>query len=147
MEHTYYTVAKVAEMLDMHEKTVQRYIREGKLLANKIGKAWRISGHDLSVFLEGDNAPAHPANGKTNASKTIMVSSVVDIDVTNMDEAMSIVNMLTAALNSKQPEFGKSSMNSQFIELESKVRVMLYGNIKFTENIMWVLSNYNNLEK
>ena len=28
----YYTVEKVAEMLSMHPKTIQRYIREGKLL-------------------------------------------------------------------------------------------------------------------
>ena len=147
MEHTYYSVAKVAQMLEIHEKTVQRYIREGKLRATKVGKAWRITGHDLSVFIQGENAPTLPSDKKTNSDRTIMVSSVIDIDVGNMDEAMQIVNMLTAALNSKQPEFGKTSMNSQFIEHENKVRVMLYGNIKFTESIMWVLSNYNNLEE
>lgn len=147
MEHTYYSVAKVAQTLEIHEKTVQRYIREGKLRATKVGKAWRITGHDLSVFMQGENAPTLPADKKANSDKTIMVSSVIDIDVNNMDEAMQIVNMLTAALNSKQPEFGKTSMNSQFIEHENKVRVMLYGNIKFTESIMWVLSNYNNLEE
>lgn len=147
MEHTYYSVAKVAQMLEIHEKTVQRYIREGKLRATKVGKAWRITGHDLSVFMQGENVPTRPSDKKVNSDRTIMVSSVIDIDVGNMDEAMQIVNMLTAALNSKQPEFGKTSMNSQFIEHENKVRVMLYGNIKFTESIMWVLSNYNNLEE
>ena len=77
--------------------------------------------------------------------RKIMVSSVIDIDVLDMDEGISIVNMLTAVLNSKQQgEYGKSTMNAQFIEAESKVRVMLYGNIKFTENIMWILSNYTN---
>lgn len=147
MEHIYYTVAKVAEILDMHEKTVQRYIREGKLNAVKVGKSWRITGHDLSLFVQGDKVQATPINlsNKTNRRK-IMVSSVVDIDVNNTDEAIQIVNTLTAALNSKQPEFGKTKMNTQFIEQENKVRIMLYGNIKFTENIMWMLSNYNNLE-
>lgn len=143
MEHIYYTVAKVAKILDIHEKTVQRYIREGKLRAVKVGKAWRITGHDLSLFVQGDKPQTAPITfPRQTGDKRIMVSSVVDIDVDNMDEAMSIVNTLTAALNSKQDEYGKSTMNAQFVEQENKVRVMLYGNIKFTESIMWLLSNY-----
>ena len=144
MEHKYYTVAQIAEMLDIHEKTIQRYIREGKLNASKVGKSWRISGHDLSVFVSSN--PNAVSDQNEIKEKKIMVSSVIDIDVSTTDEAITLVNMLTAALNSKQPEFGRTTMNAQFIEQESKVRVMLYGNIKFTENIMWVLSNYNNQE-
>ena len=144
MEPKYYTVAQVAEMLDIHEKTIQRYIREGKLSASKVGKFWRISGHDLSLFVNGNQNNFR--NESNNKEKKIMVSSVIDIDVDSTDEAISLVNMLTAALNSKQPEYGKSTMNAQFIEQENKVRVMLYGNIKFSESIMWILSNYNNQE-
>lgn len=143
MEHTYYSVAKVAQMLDIHEKTVQRYIREGKLKASKIGKAWRISGHDLSIFMGGNDAPIKSTSTEKPAQRKITVSSVIDINVQNMDEAMMLINMLTAALNSKPAEMGKSTMNAQFIEPESKVRVMLYGNVEFTENIMWVLNNYS----
>lgn len=141
MESKYYSAAKVAEILKIHEKTVQRYIREGKMQAVKVGKAWRISGHDLSSFLE-QNSTTLSAETSEQIERKIMVSSVVDIDVLNMDEGISIINMLTASLNSKQSEFGKTTMNAQFIETESKVRVMLYGNVKFMENIMWVLSNY-----
>jgi len=144
MEQRYYTVAKVAEMLDIHEKTIQRYIREGKLRATKVGKAWRISGHDLSLFVNENKTKVSEDDICKQKSKRIMVSSVVDIDVSDMGEGMSIINMLTATLNSKPKEYGKSTMNAQFIEQESKVRVMLYGNVKFTENIMWILSNYNN---
>jgi hypothetical protein len=73
-----------------------------------------------------------------------MVSSVFDIEVNTMDEAMQIVNMLTAVLNTKPDELGKSTMNAQFIEPENKVRVMLYGNIAFMESMIYFLSNYNN---
>lgn len=141
MEHTYYTVAQVAEMLKMHEKTLQRYIREGKLRAVKVGKAWRITGHDLSLFTQ--NHKLTDAD-KEKANKKIMVSSVIDIDVDSMDEGITLINMITAALNSKQQSGGKSSMNAQFIEQDSKVRIMFYGDVKLTEDLMWVLSNYNN---
>ena len=31
----------------MHPKTIQKYIREGKLRAAKVGKSWRVTGHDI----------------------------------------------------------------------------------------------------
>lgn len=52
MEEKYYSVEQISEMLNIHPKTIQRYIREGKLRAGKIGKSWRVTGHDLSVFME-----------------------------------------------------------------------------------------------
>jgi excisionase family DNA binding protein len=55
MKDVLYTVSQAAGLLQPHEKTVQRYIREGKLPATKIGRSYRISGHDLSVFT-GQNA-------------------------------------------------------------------------------------------
>jgi excisionase family DNA binding protein len=48
MKDVWYTVSQAAGLLQQHEKTVQRYIREGKLPATKIGRSYRISGHDLS---------------------------------------------------------------------------------------------------
>ncbi len=135
MNNTYYTVEQVATLLSLHPKTVQRYIREGKLRASKIGKGWRIAGHDLSVFAEniqpnGGNA----MNGDTSANVT--VSAVADIDVAARDDAIRIMNALTAALNSKPPDCGRSSLHTQFIEAQSKVRVTLWGGARFTAVMM-----------
>jgi len=142
MQEKYYTVDDVCNMLGMHSKTIQRYIREGKLRAVKVGKAWRISGHDLSLFMEGSNSKA--AAVQPGTQRKILVSSVVDIDVASMDEAMNISNMLTASLNTKPPEFGKTSMSVQFLDSENKLRVMLTGNAKFMETMMSFLTSYIN---
>jgi len=133
---TYYSVEQISQMLSIHPKTVQRYIREGKLRAAKIGKSWRVSGHDLSVFTEG-TAPS-PAFKKSDmtADERVKASSVVDIDVDSRDEAIRIVNTLTAVMNVKPPEYGQSSMHAQFIEPDFKVRVTLWGNIKFMSVIL-----------
>ncbi len=147
----YYTVDQIAKILNIHPKTIQRYIREGKLNATKVGKSWRVTGHDLSVFTEVTNY----ISGRTITTKTaeesredkIKISAVVDIDIDDMDEGMRIVNMLTAVLNVKPPEYGKSTMNAQFIESERKVRVMLWGNIKFMENMISSLSVLTDQEK
>jgi len=51
----------------------------------------------------------------------------VDIAVSGRDEAIRILNALTAGLNAKPPEYGSSSMQGQYIEQERTVRVTLWG--------------------
>ena len=41
-EVIFLTVNEAAEMLRIHPKTVQRYLRLGKLPGMKLGKAWRV---------------------------------------------------------------------------------------------------------
>ncbi len=151
MMDKYYTVDQIAKMLNMHSKTIQRYIREGKLNASKVGKSWRVTGHDLSIFTEGTNHVSDkimmPNVTEEIREDKIKISAVVDIDIDDMDEAMRIVNMLTAVLNAKPSEYGKSTMSAQFIESEQKVRVMLWGSIKFIENMISSLSVLADQEK
>ena len=135
----YYSVDEIAGLLNIHPKTIQRYIREGRLKATKLGKAWRVTGHDLSVFAEGPGASAEK-EAEAGAKNKVSVSAVIDIDAADRDDAMRMVNMLTAALNSKPLEYGRSTMSAQFLEPESKVRVMLWGSIEFMETMIHSIS-------
>ncbi|HOP11368.1 MAG TPA: helix-turn-helix domain-containing protein [Oscillospiraceae bacterium] len=132
MSEIYYTVEKISELLSIHPKTIQRYIREGKLGANKIGKSWRVTGHDLSVFLEQNR----PNEEKREPSETrVEVSAVVDMECTE-DEATRISNLLNGALHSKPPEYGRCSMHAQYIPDQNKLRISLWGGIEFTEAVI-----------
>lgn len=53
------TVNQVAAYLQLNRLTVYRYIREGRLRASKVGKAYRIRRADVDVFL--DSMRARPA--------------------------------------------------------------------------------------
>ncbi len=134
MTNNYYTVEQISDMLDIHVKTIQRYIREGRLRATKIGKSWRINGHDLSVFVE--NNRNSPTASEDRAGKDVIASSVIDIMTDGKEDAIRIMNTLTAVQNSKPPEYGQSSMQSQFIERENMVRITLWGNIRFMAIMM-----------
>ena len=131
MEEIFYTVEKVANLLQMHPKTIQRYIREGKLRAVKFGKGWRISGHDMSVFTqsaafaEACTAAEMQRSGVPRAN----ASAVVDVTVSGREDAIRIMNALTAALNAKPRGSGESSMQAQYIEPERKVRITLWGEL------------------
>lgn len=152
MDEKFYTVDQIASMLDMHPKTIRKFIREGKLRAKKVGKQWRVTGNDLSIFTEGNNVSASRSqrtkydetftiDETTNTSfGKVKVSTVVDILVEDKDESMRISNTLIAIMNSKDPEYGKATIKIQYFENDNKVRVMLWGSIFFIETMLSSIS-------
>jgi len=44
--------AQVAAVLQVEERTVTRWLRDGYLRGFKLGKEWRIDSADLELFLE-----------------------------------------------------------------------------------------------
>ncbi len=46
------TPPQVAQRLQMNERTVTQWLRQGHLRGFKIGKEWRVSARDLDNFLE-----------------------------------------------------------------------------------------------
>ena len=139
MTEKYYTVDEIAELIKIHPKTIQRYIREGRLKATKVGKSWRVSGHDLSTFTEGGVSASGDAPliaGESFERGEIKVSTVVDIPAVNTQESMRIANTLTAISNSKPPEYGATSLQTQYLMSESVMRVMIWGSLGFTRIIL-----------
>lgn len=136
MDDKWYSVEQIADMLNFHPRTLRRYINEGKLRASKVGKEYRISGHDLSVFIEGRGLP------ETQEEQNVKpeVSAVVDIETAGKDEADRIERTLLAAMNSKDQSYGKASANIQRSAGNEKIRVMLWGQIDFTIQILQCIS-------
>ncbi len=64
------TVEQVADYLQLNKLTVYKYIREGRLSAARLGKAYRIRRADVDGFLDRQMArPAAPAGSRPNALK------------------------------------------------------------------------------
>jgi excisionase family DNA binding protein len=49
-----YTVEEIANRLNLHAKTIRRYITNGNLKAKRIGKEYRITRADFEAFAGGD---------------------------------------------------------------------------------------------
>ena len=142
MENDVYTVEQVAELLNLHPKTVRRFIQDGKLKARKIGKQWRISGAELrdltgnqgADFQETSNSKVTdsfttPGDGKVQSK--VQVSAVVDVLVADTAEAIRITNTLFAAMNCKDPSYGSSRCDHIFYKDEMKARFILWGTSRF----------------
>lgn len=149
MEEKFYTIDQIAEILGMHHKTIRKFITEGKLRANKVGKQWRISGHDLSLFMEDNNVNIKNNNklesekiefstgdvDSNNKTSKINVSTVIDINEVDIDEHKRISNMLLALMNSKDSKIRNSTINIKYYKNNKNLKVMLWGDIEFT-NVM-----------
>ncbi|WP_160688447.1 helix-turn-helix domain-containing protein [Clostridium sp. C2-6-12] len=150
MENQFYTIDKIAEILGMHHKTIRKFITEGKLAASKVGKQWRISGHDLSIFMEKNNVNITDKNiaeesnidfvtngeVKHTEKRKINVSTVVDINDVDKDEYFRLSNTLIAVMNCKDPKMGQSTINMKYDEKENRLRILLWGNISFIEEML-----------
>ena len=53
MSEMFHTVEHAARRLQLHPKTVLRFIRDGRLPAKRLGKAWRIRQSDLDALAGG----------------------------------------------------------------------------------------------
>lgn len=49
-----YTLAEMAEMLDVTQRTLLTYLKDGKLKGVKIGGKWRISEENYKKFVNGN---------------------------------------------------------------------------------------------
>lgn len=154
MEEKFYTIDQIADILGMHHKTIRKFITEGKLRANKVGKQWRISGHDLSLFMEDNNVNIKSNNkiesekiefsngdvDSDNRTSKINVSTVIDINEVDIEEHRRISNTILALMNSKDSKMSNSTINIKYYKSDKNLKVMLWGNIEFTNEMLDFIS-------
>jgi excisionase family DNA binding protein len=140
VEQKPYSVEEVAHFLDLHPKTVRRFIREGKIKARKIGRAWKIHQDDLREYTHGELAAergeSHFLSSNAELQGRISVSTVIEIYEGSLDEASRISNSLIAVLNCKDPSWGKSRYDFIYHPETGKARFILYGSPRFLRDIL-----------
>lgn len=156
MEEKFYTIDKIAEMLGMHHKTIRKFITEGKLRANKVGKQWRISSHDLSLFMEDNSVTIKNNNESENSTiefkigdegnnvHKINISTVIDIMDVNDEDYRRISNTLLALMNSNDSKMNNSNINLKYYKNEKNLKILLWGNLEFSKEMLDFISIFTN---
>ena len=143
MERYIYSVEKVAELIDVHQKTVHRYIKEGKLQAKKVGGRWRIHGNDLSSFVGyKDNSGADTVlrqMPKADVTPAPWVSTVVNAENIGMEESIRIANTLMAVTNSNMKEDKRCRVDTVYFEEDLKIQILIWGSIDFNVHLLKIL--------
>ncbi|MGD8114459.1 MAG: helix-turn-helix domain-containing protein [Sphaerochaetaceae bacterium] len=128
MEEVWYTVSQAAGLLQLHEKTVQRFIREGKLSARKVGRSYRIDGHELSTFAQKGEKREEIYRPDPEALKEKPVASaVIDCFIGNSEQAMRISNSFNAVMRSEVPEDGQGRYDFVYFAEEGRGKLIFHG--------------------
>ena len=130
-----YTIEQVAGLLDLHVKTVRRYVREGRLKGRRIGKEYRIARQDLEAFAGSAavlDRPAAPAA----RTRRVTASTVVDVDVISPDESHRITTMVVAALNSRRGEGEPLRADSIYYPETAKLRITIASDLEQTQQLL-----------
>src|SRR5262245_32030907 len=135
-----YTVEQAAELLDLHVKTIRRYIHEGRLKAKRIGKEYRITRTDLEEFT-GTALPtqAAPALVKT---RQVIASSIVDVDAISPEESHRITTYVMASLNSRRGEGDFPNVNSVYYPEMGKLRITITANPALTVSMLQMINSF-----
>jgi excisionase family DNA binding protein len=131
-----YTAEEVAKLLDLHVKTVRRYVREGRIKARRIGKEYRVAKADLDAFAGGDLSVERPVA----RTRHVIVSSVLDVDAISPDESNRITTMVMASLNARRgaPDFPR--VDSIYYLEQGKLRVTITANPVLTCELLRMIN-------
>ena len=121
-----FTVDEVAERLNLHVKTVRRFIREGRLPAKRIGKEYRITRSALDEFAGTTETPDTPARVATARTRQVLVSSIVDVDAIGPEDSQRITTLVMAGLNARrgEPDF-PPRVDSLYDADRGRLRIMI----------------------
>jgi excisionase family DNA binding protein len=140
-----YKVEDLAELLEMHPRTIRRYIREGKLGASKVGGEWRISEEDVSMFTGGKVRKLHDEakhdieeylnSNKSEIDGKYQVCSVIDCYI-DSNQAARISQELIKLMNNDDPMRGKAKFQYVYLQEEKKCRFVIWGTPDFVAKLL-----------
>jgi excisionase family DNA binding protein len=156
MEKNYLTIEETAEKLSVSQKTIRRYINNGKISAQKIGGIWRIYEESLTDYV----ASCH-TNDSSSASKDdfciymdseyfqsnelIQVCTIVDYFVQE-DQAVDLIKEIMEVVVKESIEKKTSRFNYVYDDADNKMRLVFWGLPSYIEKVIKVMKPYERLE-
>jgi excisionase family DNA binding protein len=131
-----YTVDEVAERLNLHVKTVRRYIQQGKLPAKRIGKEYRITRSALDEF--SGSTPPDPQH--VSQTRQVIASSIVDIDAISPEDSQRITTFVMAGLNARRGEGDFPRVDSLYDTERGRLRIMITASPQLTSDLLLTIN-------
>jgi excisionase family DNA binding protein len=139
------TVDQLAQMVEMHPRTIRRYIRENQLKASKVGGEWRIRKEDAEMFIGGrlaelkveaaDDIQAFIQGKDSDVEGKLQVCTVLDCYV-GTPEAVKISEIIMWHMNESNPSRGKAKFQYFYDDAEKKGRYIIWGNPTFIGTVL-----------
>lgn len=125
MKEDLYTIDQVAQRLQLHVKTVRRYVREGRLKATRIGKQYRIAADDLAEF---SGAPVEMEPDSVKVHRSVDATTVVEVSAVSPELSSRLANSLMAAMKGVR-DSPAARIDTIYYEESGRLKVILHGNL------------------
>jgi excisionase family DNA binding protein len=119
MSSELYTVEQAAERLKLHPKTVLRMIREDRLKAARLGKAYRISGADLDAA-----AGVVRAEARESPDRATVVADFGDL---SPDLAQRLAGTLGGMAGSHKARSAPITLETAYDPVLRRLKVVVIG--------------------
>jgi excisionase family DNA binding protein len=133
-----YSVEQVADLLNLHVRTVRNYVREGRLKAVRIGKQYRIAREDLEA-MTGRPATALERE-PIGRQRHVEVSSIVEIDAVSTETANRVMNLLGGAYNSRRHGEEPLRIETIYNAERARMKIVLVGGMEITASYFKIIS-------
>ena len=131
-----FTVPEVAEFLNLHVKTVRRYVRTGQLKAKRIGKEYRVARADLEAF----SGSEHKAADAVPLSRRVIASTIVDIDAISPEDSQRLTTLIMAGLNARKGEGDFPRVDSLYYPERGQLRLMMTASPTLTCELLQTIA-------
>lgn len=146
----YLTIEETANRLGVSQKTIRRYINNGKVSAQKVGGIWRIFEESIQDYVS--SCPTNKSASKDDfcvfmdseyfeSDDLLQVCTIIDYYV-DEKQAVNLVKdimevVVNESLNSKTSRF-----NYIFDDTEHKMRLVFWGVPSYVEKVIKVVKPY-----
>lgn len=134
MSEEVYTVEQFAERLKLHPKTVLRFIRDGRLRAVKIGKAYRILRTELEAMTgvapgayRIPRAELDAALRENEPRSRVRVTSVADVADVGPEAAQRLARLLPAARMGQEAHADPMNIDVVYDPALRRLKVLIVG--------------------
>ncbi|MFE2637257.1 helix-turn-helix domain-containing protein [Streptomyces scopuliridis] len=132
----YYSVDQVAELLDLHVRTVRGYVRDGRLKATRIGKQYRIAREDLEAFTGRPGPSSSAGPGRRHAEASV----IVQIDAIGPEATMRLTNTVMAAIAHGQDGGERLRVETVYDEERAVLKVIILGGLDSTAELLKIVN-------
>ncbi|WBW96480.1 helix-turn-helix domain-containing protein [Oceanirhabdus sp. W0125-5] len=103
-----FTVEEVAQVLDVHTRTVRRYIKEDKLCASKVGGRWKVEKDELKRFMNNEEIIEHFQKKQDDillglmegkSEEKVTLHTIVDFKVESEEEIEKLCGRVCNTIN------------------------------------------------
>lgn len=133
-----YSIDQVADLLQLHVKTVRNYVRVGRLRARRIGKQYRIAKEDIEALLGRPVVEFDP--NAVSSHGRVCVSTVVRIEALSRGAADRLTTLLMGAVRAERRDEEPVRLESMYDQERNELKVVVFGGPRWSASLLELIS-------